>query len=128
MTTITRRGSVLGVLIALLWTLVGVGAASPAAAHTEMISSTPSNGSVLASSPETARLVFNEKVSPVTGGISLRAGVGEKVQTGKAFRAGKTVVVPIEETLAAGSYLLSYRVVSADGHTVKGTIAFRVRG
>lgn len=95
----TRLGLV--ALLVVVWALVGIGAANPAPAHTEMTSSTPANGTVLTSSPKTARLVFNEKVSPVAKDISLRAASGQTVDTGKAY--------PTK-------------------NTVNGTIAFRVRG
>lgn len=128
MTTTKRRSGVLAALVALVWALVGVGVVTPASAHTELESASPANGAVLASSPKTARLVFSEKVTPVATGIGLRSSDGSKIPTGEAYRTAGTVVVPIEATLAAGGYLLSYKVVSADGHPVAGTIAFRVRG
>jgi methionine-rich copper-binding protein CopC len=128
MTSTARQGGVFAALLALLWALVGVGAANPAAAHTELTSSTPANGAALATAPSSVRLVFNEAVKPVAGGIGLKSSTGEAVETGAPKVTGSTVVVPIDSTLAAGGYLLSYRVVSADGHTVKGTVVFRVRG
>ncbi|MGQ0466001.1 MAG: copper resistance CopC family protein [Sporichthyaceae bacterium] len=128
MTTTTRRSGVFASLVALAWAGLGVGAAEPAAAHTELTSASPANGAVVGIPPKTARLVFNEQVSPVASGIALRSSNGTKVATGEAYRSASAVVVPIEETLAPGGYLLSYKVTSADGHNVAGTIAFRVKG
>lgn len=128
MTTTTRRSGVLAALVALVWALVGVGVVEPASAHTELESASPANGSVVTASPRAAKLTFSEKVSPDAGGIGLRSSDGAKIPTGKAYRSADTVVVPIEATLSPGGYLLSYKVTSADGHPVAGTIAFRVKG
>lgn len=128
MTTTARRGGVFAALLAVIWALVGVGAANPASAHTELTSSTPANGAALAKAPTSARLVFSEAVKPVAGGIGLKSTAGKTVATGAPKVTGGTVVVPIDGALAAGGYLLSYKVVSADGHPVGGTVVFRVRG
>lgn len=123
MPVLPRRAAVLAGLL-LLGTL---GAAGPVAAHTELVSTSPTNGAVLATSPTKARLVFNEKVTPDAEAIVLRSRAGEEVATGAPYRSGTTVIVPITEALTDGSYLLSYAVSSADQHTVKGSVAFRVR-
>lgn len=127
MTTICRRATVLAALVALVSAPVGVGAAKPAAAHTELVSSSPSNGQQLKKSPKQAKLKFSEKVTPKTKAIVLRTSGGEKVRIGTAYRSGKSVIVPIKSSLADGGYVLSYSVTSADKHTVKGTVAFRVK-
>lgn len=126
MTSITRRGALGAAALALALPLVGVGA-GPAAAHTALESSTPANGSVLSSSPRTAKLVFSESVKPVAKGFALKSSSGEQESIGAVQKAGKTLTVPIKATLASGGYLLSYSVISDDGHPVKGTIAFRVK-
>lgn len=125
MTSITRRGALGAAALALALPLLGV-SAGPAAAHTALESSTPANGSVLSSSPSTAKLVFNEAVKPVNSGFALRSSSGEKKSLGPVTRSGNTLTVPIKATLGSGGYLLSYSVISDDGHPVKGTIAFRV--
>lgn len=126
MITSTRRGALGAAALALALPLVGVGA-GPAAAHTALESSTPANGSVLATSPTTAKLVFSESVTPVAKGFALRSTSGDPASIGAVQRSGKTLTVPIKATLASGGYLLSYSVISDDGHPVKGTIAFRVK-
>jgi methionine-rich copper-binding protein CopC len=37
------------------------------------------------------------------------------------------VIVPIEQSLENSTYLLSYGVISHDGHAVKNALAFRVQ-
>ncbi len=127
MTTVRRRVTALAALVALVTAPVGVGAATPAAAHTELVTSSPSNGQLLTKSPKQAKLKFSEKVTPKTKAIVLRTSSGKKVATGAAYRSGKSVIVPIEKSLANGTYVLTYSVTSADKHSVKGTVAFRVK-
>ncbi len=127
MTTTTRRSGI-AASMALLLGLAVVGAAGPASAHTSLESSNPANGAVLTDSPKTAKLVFSEKVKPVPSGFGLHASSGHTmVATGKPTVSGDAVTMSIKDTLAAGGYVLTYSVLSDDGHPVKGTIAFRVK-
>lgn len=125
MTTTSRRATTLAALLALVAAPAGVGAADPAAAHTELVTSSPSNGQLLKKSPKQAKLKFSERVTP-TKAIVLRGSGGKKVATGTAYRSGNAVIVPIEKSLPDGTYVLSYSVTSTDKHRVKGTVAFRV--
>jgi methionine-rich copper-binding protein CopC len=129
LSSITRRSGVAVASMSLAWALVGVGAAAPASAHTALESSDPANGAVLKSSPKTAKLVFSEKVKPVAGGFGLHSSAShDHIATGKPTVSRNAVTMAIKDTLAAGGYVLTYSVTSEDGHPVKGTIAFRVRG
>jgi copper transport protein len=71
--------------------------------------------------------VFSEPVEGKLGRISLRRSTGDVI----ALRAGgdprdvHAVVAPVD-SLAAGTYRVEWRVVSADGHPVDGTFVFAV--
>jgi copper transport protein len=95
-----------------------------ALAHAQLISAQPADGSVVASPPVTLTLTFNEPVSPITiklarpdGGVTLI----EDVKTD-----GAALSVPAPAGLANGSYALSYRVISEDGHPVGGSVLFAI--
>jgi methionine-rich copper-binding protein CopC len=83
-----------------------LGPAPLAAAHTELLSTTPEDGATLQAVPATATLTF----APVTPTVS-----------------GSTVTVPLTAA-GAGAYAVVYRVVSADGHPVSGRLGFTVAG
>src|SRR4051812_30487407 len=109
----------LAFVIALLLALAQI---SPAFAHASLVRAEPADGSVLAQPPPTLRLTFNEPVSPLV--IRLIAPSGEVISpTAVAENAILTVTPP---RLGQGTYLLSWRVVSADGHPVGGSLVFSV--
>ncbi len=109
----------LGAISAVLLTL----AAIPAQAHSELVSSSPTEGQALDGAPAQVELTFNEEISDA--GLQVVAqGPQGAVSLGTPQLAGPKVTVPWPQTAPAGSYTLSYRVVSADGHPIDGSLAF----
>jgi copper transport protein len=111
--------------------LVGIavlvlGPAQVAGAHAELSSSDPSDGSVLATSPQAVNLQFTEGVSVQADGVRILDGKGERVDAGTATSDGSSVTVPLDGSLSDGSYAVAWRVVSADGHPVRGAFSFSV--
>jgi len=99
--------------------------AGPAAAHSELRASVPATGARLAAAPDGAVLTFNEAVQ-VTAFRLFRAS-GEEVAL---TRAGAIATAPefriALPALAPGAYRIEWRIISADGHPVGGTIRFTV--
>lgn len=109
-------------LLVLAAPLVPVGAVW---AHAQLVSSDPADGAVLDRAPEEIELVFNERVDVVVDGVRLLAADGDpRVLTAGSDDAVVTAVLP--EGLPDGSYAVSYRVVSADGHPVTGAVTFQL--
>ena len=107
--------------------LLAVGAwASPAAAHASLVSVDPADGARLDESPDVVRLTFSEHVSADLGGVQVLDSDGDQVQEGAARVDGATVEVDLAPDLPDGTYVISYRVVSADGHPVRGASVFGV--
>ena len=108
--------------------------ASPAQAHTELTSSTPSSGARLAAAPQQIRLVFNEKVEP--GFSTVAVTVGNSSATTLTARDDAAVVtadVPASANSAQAAgrsvgWKVDYRVIATDGHPVSGSISFSVAG
>jgi len=114
-------------LVALLLGLAVVGwSASPAAAHATLTSVDPADGARLDESPAVVRLSFSEGVSADLGGVRVLAADGTQVQEGAARVDGATVEVDLDADLPHGTYVISYRVISADGHPVRGGSVFAV--
>ncbi|MET0728648.1 MAG: copper resistance protein CopC [Acidimicrobiales bacterium] len=103
-----------------------VASAAPAAAHASLISVDPADGARLDESPATVTLTFSEPVSTDLGGVRVLDGDGERVDAGAARTDGSVVRVDLQPNLAEGTYVISYRVVSADGHPVRGGSVFGV--
>ena len=100
--------------------------ASPAAAHASLVSVDPPDGARLDESPATVTLTFSETVSTGLGGVQVIDADGDQVQTGAARAQGAEVQVDVEPDLPDGTYVISYRVISADGHPVRGGSVFGV--
>lgn len=111
------------------WLLAAVLAAAPAAAHSMLEESTPAHGTRLATAPEYVALHFSEQVGIDPGHLRVVDADGRRVDRGEAHYAhGRTdhVRVELRPGLGEGSYLASWRVVSADSHPISGTFAFVV--
>ena len=114
-------------LAAVLLGLLAVGTlAAPAAAHATLVSVDPADGARLDTSPAVVRLTFSENVSADLGGVLVLDSEGDQVQEGAARVDGRTVEVDLQPGLDDGTYVISYRVVSADGHPVRGASVFGV--
>lgn len=93
-----------------------------ALAHASLVGSEPGEGATLAAPPSTIRLDFNEPVSPLV--VRLIGPSGEAIMPPvRAENESLTISVP---QLARGTHVLSYRVISADGHPVGGSLTFSV--
>lgn len=100
--------------------------ASPAAAHASLLSIDPADGARLDESPDHVTLTFSEHVSADLGGVRVLDATGATVQQGATRTNGAEVQVDLEPNLPAGTYVVSYRLVSADGHPVRGGSVFGV--
>lgn len=111
---------VLASLAALLWVLTF---ASTAWAHATLLSSEPADGSVLAQPPKMVQLNFNETIAPAVVGVIDADGHARDV----AVRAvGQSLLIVLPDDLPKGTQIVSYRVVSQDGHPVAGSMVFSV--
>jgi copper transport protein len=120
-----RRLGRLGALVALSSGFV-VLFATPAFAHATLLQTTPSAGQVLTTSPKTIELRYNESVEVDAGSVRIFDSKGNRVDTAGPSTSGQTVTVPVREKLADGSYVVTWRVISADSHPVQGAFAFQV--
>lgn len=114
------------VLSALALVVSAIALATPAWAHAELVSSTPENGARLEAPPTTIQLTFTESVDLLDGGLRLLDRAGATVATPEPAAAGRTVTWPMPSTLGRGSYVVTWRVVSSDGHPVDGAFAFGI--
>jgi copper transport protein len=114
---------VVAVLLAAAALLLSAG---PAAAHAYLLSVDPPDRAVLAESPDEIRLTFSEPVSADLGGVQVLDAEGGRVEDGVARVEGAVVTVGVQPDLPDGTYVVSFRVVSADGHPVRGGSVFGV--
>ena len=72
------------------------------------------------------QLTFTESVNLIDGGIRLVDGVGATVPTSDPTVDGNTVNWPMPADLPEGAYVVTWRVVSSDGHPISGASSFGV--
>ncbi len=117
---------VLGIMLGLGMLLV---AASPASAHANLVRTVPSQGQHFAagSGPRTVSVTFNEEVHATDRSLVVYDGTGKAVSKssvhGSAFIATVRVSVP---SLAEGTYVSVWRILSDDGHDERGAFTFTV--
>ena len=83
---------------------------------------------MLGSAPTRVRVVFDDNVHPVSGIRAIRNGGGSVLGGEPRIVGGRVLVVPLRAGLGDGDYTVLWRVLSDDGHTVSGVLAFGVGG
>ena len=120
-----RAGFFAALFLALFSALLVVLAHAPAArAHASLVKAEPPDGTVIPSPPPALKLTFNEPVSPLV--IRLIGPSGEPIALREVEAENATIVIPAPPGLAAGTHVLSWRVISADGHPVGGAVMFSI--
>ncbi|MEK0082616.1 FixH family protein [Benzoatithermus flavus] len=99
--------------------------ANRALAHAEFLGSEPADGAVLAAPPPSVRLRFSEPVVPLEVRLLDPAGAAVALP-GPPQPADRSLTVPLPPVLGQGSHVLSWRVRSADGHPVSGSLVLSV--
>ena len=97
----------------------------PAAAHAVLMKADPAADQQLEVTPRELALTFNENVGPVFFKLLDRAGQ-EVGQPGELRLDGNSVFLPLNQTLPNGTYIVTYRVISADTHPVGGSFAIAI--
>ena len=107
--------------------LVGA-AASPAFAHADLEQTSPAAGQVLDQPPKKLTLGFNESVEVALGAIRVYNSKGDRLEIGDASHpSGQQSQVQVDvPKLDDDSYVVTWRVISADSHPVSGAFTFQV--
>ncbi|SFW85504.1 copper resistance CopC family protein [Amycolatopsis australiensis] len=101
--------------------------APPADAHSVLVSSSPAADAAVAASPAEVVLVFNEPVENQFTELGVLGPDGTSHwEAGPASIVDAKVSAPVRPLGPAGDYTIHYRVTSADGHPVSGTVPFRL--
>lgn len=115
----TRLRILLLCLLAWAWTPLAWG-------HASLLSSVPPRGAVLDQGPATVELEFSEPVSATV--MRLVTPDGQIHALPPTDNRGTAVSISVPEQTGDGTYLLNWRVVSADGHPIGGTLDYSIGG
>lgn len=122
MTSSRARGGALALMVA-AGLLLTVAAALPASAHNVLRSSDPADGAVVPAPPPAIGLVFDDSVITLGTEVAVDGPAGP-LGLEPLLVEGATVTQPLPEQLPAGTYTVTWRATSADGHPISGELAF----
>lgn len=104
--------------------LLVFGGAGNAMAHASLVATEPRDGSMVAQPPDKVRLQFNEPVTPAV--VRLIDADGKVRADAVVEPVGEAIEITLPGSLPAGTQVVSYRVISADGHPVAGSMMFSI--
>ncbi len=118
------RRLALGLMLGLAALAMVLGGTERASAHAELESTSPANGAQLDGPPKQVKLVFGEDILPQ--GTQLVAFAADKtpVELANENVSGPNLTADWPASAPSGSYTVSFRVTSADGHPIDGTLRF----
>lgn len=93
-------------------------------AHASLVSVEPADGSVIATAPRSFALRFNEPTSPIV--LKLVRPDGSSTALQRFVLRDTTLDIEAPAGLGNGTYVLSWRVISEDGHPVGGSAVFSI--
>ena len=99
-------------------------------AHALLEKSEPARRAVLSKPPAQVRLWFNERLEPAFCAMSVLDAAGKPVTQDKASVAAEDrkrleLALPL---LGRGVYTVRYNVLSVDGHSVRASFQFSIKG
>jgi copper transport protein len=123
-----RRRARAAVVATALAAAVAAGAPASARAHAALLATTPAASRIAQHAVGNVTLTFSERVEPRFAVISVTDAKGRQLATGAPSRSladPRALVRPVKR-LRPGWYLVYWRVISADGHPVRGAFTFAV--
>jgi len=100
-------------------------------AHSHLKASDPDKNATLTAAPPHVALTFSEPVELNFSAITIIAPdksriTADQISHGKDGDA-RVLEAPFTMAAAAGTYIVEWRVLSADGHKMKGSFEFSIR-
>lgn len=111
----------------LLLVAVALCAPNPAIAHALVFESSPRANEVVTASPSRIFLRFNSRIETGLSSVTVTGPVGRPIPLPVAApdRSPDRLGVPVPP-LPPGTYLVHWKVLSADGHVTEGAFRFTV--
>lgn len=92
--------------------------------HASLNGTDPADGTVVETAPQVYSLTFSEPVSPLS--LRLVKPDGSSIALDRFKVRGNVVGIEAPGELGRGTHVLSWRVVSEDGHPVGGSVIFSI--
>ncbi|EGX56810.1 putative integral membrane protein [Streptomyces zinciresistens K42] len=118
-------------LLALLGAVAALvlGGAGPASAHAVLTRSAPSDTSVVKKAPREVSISFTQPVGLPESSLRVLSPRNVRVSEGRAEHSDgskRTARIALTDKLMKGTYTVSWRVISDDGHPISGAFTFSV--
>jgi copper resistance protein C len=115
-----RRSRLIGIIPLLLLLASG-----EARAHALLDRAEPRVGNKVATAPREVTLWFTQKLESAFSTITVTNSAGQRVDTGKTRVSGSQMSVSLRSG-GAGTYHVTWHVLSVDTHTTDGNFTFQV--
>jgi methionine-rich copper-binding protein CopC len=115
-----RRTTLLGLIPLLLLLVTG-----EASAHALLDRAEPRVGNTVATAPREVTLWFTQKLEAAFSTVTVTNATGQRVDTGKPRVSGNQMTVSLRAG-GAGTYHVTWRVLSVDAHATDGSFSFQV--
>jgi methionine-rich copper-binding protein CopC len=115
-------------LVAVLASALVLAGAATATAHTEVKSTSPTDGATVKATLTKVTVTFTGELK--RGTLRVTGPGGKVVSAGKGGqdpRNTSRLLVGLKASLKPGSYTASWTIVAADGHKQKGSFHFKLR-
>lgn len=99
-------------------------ATAAAYAHASLGATEPKDGAVIETAPSLYSLTFSEPVSPLS--LNLVRPDGSSITLDHFVLKDRTVEIEAPTQLSRGTHVISWRVVSEDGHPIGGSVLFSI--
>ena len=100
-------------------------ATGEASAHAFLDHAEPRVGNTVAAAPHQVTLWFTQKLEAAFSTITVTNAAGERVDTGKTRVSGNQMSISLRSG-GAGTYHVTWHVLSVDTHTTDGNFTFQV--
>jgi methionine-rich copper-binding protein CopC len=115
-----RRSKIIGIIPLLLLLATG-----EATAHAFLDHAEPRVGNKVATAPHEVTLWFTQNLEAAFSTVTVTNAAGMRVDTGKPRVSGTQMSVSLRSG-GAGTYRVTWRVLSVDTHTTDGNFTFQV--
>jgi methionine-rich copper-binding protein CopC len=125
---VTLRKAVTRVLAGIMLAgALALGWQAPALAHDKLDSSSPKDGAALDAAPSEIVLTYSDAVQTSFANVVVSGPGGTNIAEGKPQVVGNKVTQPVKSEAPNGTYTVSWRVVSSDGHPIDGTFTYAIK-
>jgi methionine-rich copper-binding protein CopC len=113
------------IVLAVIVPLLILFATGEVSAHAFLDHAEPRVGNTVATAPREVTLWFTQKLEKAFSTITVTNSAGQRVDTGKPRVSGDQMTISLRPT-GAGTYRVTWRVLSVDTHTTDGDFTFKV--